>query len=656
MANIVFDFLHNYETGERRESEPANAYQYDEGHVIEATLPTTVTSCEVHYWIRGQEKSAAYTPGSITVNDDGSCTVTCNVPNTYFETNGELRVYIVVTDGDASITTYEGFTHICQRSMPDDYVDDDPENEATRVLTEARAAAATATAAAETAQDVADSIPADYSAMSADVDTLKTDTSALKEETNQLKDGVTITESMLEKGGISQGSNSTYRQACRCRLIEIADYDMPVTMTVLGSNTTLSVTFYNSDGTYNRYEDVTSGSITVSANQKFRFYVDGRRGQSASEMSISDLFALIKIDQIAPGLYDLADDIDAINADLDVVENKIDNSGVPAYYFDENYIQSKTRTAQLASAVNGVSFGFVTDVHTGDSSRNSMRLAKYISDRTSAIPFMIFGGDVPETNTGTLDGLYEQAQWWQEMMAQYGKHNVYQCRGNHDYLTNLSDSSVNLTNGACYSYVMGNQPYDIVPSAEGKLSYYFDVPSSKVRFIVLDDYDVSSNDPNANFTSYAGLSPVQYHWFVDDALKADGYNIVIVTHQPLNLENDSTFSNNLKLLRDIITAFSAHEAFSGSWGATTINVDFSTYTSNLVCVLSGHKHIDYSSTANGFLTIGTTSDAVYSTDGYNRQIGTISECAFDIVSIDTTNKVIKCTRIGAGSDRTFSYT
>ena len=190
MANLVFDFLHNYETGERRESEPANAYQYDEGHVIEATLPTTVTSCEVHYWIRGQEKSAAYTPGSITVNDDGSCTVTCNVPNTYFETNGELRVYIVVTDGDASITTYEGYVHICQRSMPDDYVDDDPENEATRILTEARAAAATATAAAETAQDVADSIPADYSVMSADVDTLKTDVTDLKEDISDLENEV----------------------------------------------------------------------------------------------------------------------------------------------------------------------------------------------------------------------------------------------------------------------------------------------------------------------------------------------------------------------------------------------------------------------------------------------------------------------------------
>ena len=44
MANIVFDFLHNYETGERREPEPATAYQYDEGHVLEAVLPEVITS------------------------------------------------------------------------------------------------------------------------------------------------------------------------------------------------------------------------------------------------------------------------------------------------------------------------------------------------------------------------------------------------------------------------------------------------------------------------------------------------------------------------------------------------------------------------------------------------------------------------------------
>lgn len=175
MANLVFDFLHNYKTGERRASDPADAYQYDEGHVFEAVVPVAVTSCEIHYWARGFDEAEAYTPAGITQNTDNSYTITGSIPNKYFETYGDLRVYIVVTDGSASITTYEGRIHICERAMPDDYVDDDPENEATRVLVEARAAAATATEAAQTAQDVADSIPADYTQLSDDVSSLKED-------------------------------------------------------------------------------------------------------------------------------------------------------------------------------------------------------------------------------------------------------------------------------------------------------------------------------------------------------------------------------------------------------------------------------------------------------------------------------------------------
>jgi len=196
MANIVLDFLHNYQTGERRETEPANAYQYDEGHVLEAVLPEVITSAEIHYWIRGMEEADAYTPTSITPNSDGSCTVLGNIPNSYFETNGELRIYIVVTDGTASITTYEGKLHICQRSMPDDYVDDDPENESVRVITEARAAAATATqkageaaASADQAQEILNSIPEDYSQLSEDV-------SDLNDEINELNEVIEMPLSM----------------------------------------------------------------------------------------------------------------------------------------------------------------------------------------------------------------------------------------------------------------------------------------------------------------------------------------------------------------------------------------------------------------------------------------------------------------------------
>jgi len=146
MANLVFDFLHHYQTGERRASDPADAYQYDEGHVMEAVVPVAVTSCEIHYWVRGQEEAEAYVPESITQNDDGSYSIIGHIPNTYFETYGELRVYIVVTDGTASITTYEGRIHICERSKPDDYVDDDPDNEAVQIIAAARGYAETSEA------------------------------------------------------------------------------------------------------------------------------------------------------------------------------------------------------------------------------------------------------------------------------------------------------------------------------------------------------------------------------------------------------------------------------------------------------------------------------------------------------------------------------
>ena len=207
MANITLDFLHNYHTGERRESDPAYAYQYDEGHVLEAVLPSVVTTVELHYWIRGMEEAEAYTPTSITPNDENSCTVLGNIPNKYFETNGELRIYIVVNDASASITTYEGKLNICQRSKPDDYVDDDPENEATRVLIEAQEAAATATAAAQTAQDVADSIPSDYTQLSNDV-------SSLKEDYDDIDDRVTA----LEGGGSGSGLTAEIKVA----LLQIA--------------------------------------------------------------------------------------------------------------------------------------------------------------------------------------------------------------------------------------------------------------------------------------------------------------------------------------------------------------------------------------------------------------------------------------------------
>ncbi len=145
MATLYLDFLHNYITGERRTASPAS-YQYDEGHQLSINVPNEVTSAELHYWMRGMEESEAYVPTSITQESDGSYTILGNVPNSYFESNGDLIVYVVVTDSSAAITSYEGRISITSRSRPDDYVDDDPDNGAVSYVEQSHIYAQTAEA------------------------------------------------------------------------------------------------------------------------------------------------------------------------------------------------------------------------------------------------------------------------------------------------------------------------------------------------------------------------------------------------------------------------------------------------------------------------------------------------------------------------------
>ena len=134
--NLTIDFLHHYRPGDVRKSDPI-AYQYDLGRILVMNIPSTVNNAEIHYWMNGMDQSQAYIP-IITAADTG-CVITANVPNVYFEKPGELRIYVVVTDDAQDVTTYEGAVTIRSRPEPDDYVDDNPENDAVSYVQQAKA-------------------------------------------------------------------------------------------------------------------------------------------------------------------------------------------------------------------------------------------------------------------------------------------------------------------------------------------------------------------------------------------------------------------------------------------------------------------------------------------------------------------------------------
>lgn len=490
-----------------------------------------------------------------------------------------------------------------------------------------------------------DGIKATVSSLSADVATVADESYSYMQA---VVSGGYPPESLFEKGGIAAGGgNSTYRAACRIRTKGIIR--LPFDMTFSGElNTGMSYISFDSDG--NIVQDVgslvniRSNPITLTTDYSYRLMFDGKQGQSAADMTVSEVYA--KVIPAPDSVYTL----EQVHSMLS------DSSSLPSYYHDDDYIDGKALTVQRASAVDGISFGFISDVHTADSSLMSMKVAKYLADNTSAVPFMIFGGDVPTTQVGDEDGLDQQAMLWQRMMADYGKHRVYSCRGNHDYLGQWTDGGTSKSYGACRSYVMGYGPDGIVPGPDTTFTYYFDDKVSNTRFIVLDDY---SSSGTGAFSSYVLISDADVHWLCDLLHDSDGMHVILVTHEPLNtyVEQSATaIKPQLSYVGDIVGAFAQKTTISTSYGATVVNEDFTQDTGVFVCALSGHGHIDYSSTSKGFLTIGITCDALYNThDGYTKELGTVTQGAFDVISIDYTNRAIRCTRIGAGNDRQFTY-
>ena len=136
MSTIKFDFRHNYRRGERREAASA-AYQWDLGHEAEIYVPATATY-EVHYTRPGWSETEDYAVESCTAVADGGYKLIAHIPNKYFETSGELGLYIVGSADDHVITTYEGYITILGRKEPEDYTDDDPENGAETIIEKAR--------------------------------------------------------------------------------------------------------------------------------------------------------------------------------------------------------------------------------------------------------------------------------------------------------------------------------------------------------------------------------------------------------------------------------------------------------------------------------------------------------------------------------------
>ena len=171
----------------------------------------------------------------------------------------------------------------------------------------------------------------------------------------------------------------------------------------------------------------------------------------------------------------------------------------------------------------------------------------------------------------------------------------------------------------------------------GRLYYYIDNESEKIRYIIMDSGGL--NNP---------LDSTQLNWLKARLTELEsGWTVFVFQH--IIGEGDA---NQHKII----------VSTRGQYTIDAINEVLPNMDATFGAVIAGHAHNDYvDTTTASYPIIYTTCDSgganasAYDWDNPIRTAGTTSECAFDVFSVDTTNKTIKLTRIGAGSNRSITY-
>ncbi len=177
--------------------------------------------------------------------------------------------------------------------------------------------------------------------------------------------------------------------------------------------------------------------------------------------------------------------------------------------------------------------------------------------------------------------------------------------------------------------------------------HFFDDEFAKIRHIFIDYSQAQT--------------PWFLEWFRDVALNVNtGWYIAFYCHLPfVDVVGAENAYDYMKKIANWICALANHTSFSDSFiyeqWSTQISVDYSNSDVTVLYGAFGHIHKDSLTVKDNVTFFSTTCDAMYQDDGYEREEGTISENAFDVICINKNTKRVNLIRIGAGENRSFTY-
>ena len=345
-----------------------------------------------------------------------------------------------------------------------------------------------------------------------------------------------------------------------------------------------------------------------------------------------------------------------------VLQTKGGNNNVlPGYW--AKYIDEKAREISrtaMPPVGDGVQFMFITDTHPRNADmtpRNagwSPLLMKYLHDHCN-IGLAFFGGDALTGYYDSLNAANDDLMLFRDMFSPVWSW-MYSIIGNHEFGNNGNSNIGKLDTSIIYNALIRDKAlnYEAIEPTYG--SYVLDDKADKVRFICLN--------PNSD-NNYTLRSQVKFYC---DALNDTpaGWTIVVFIHFTLAVASDTipythidTRLTKEKSLIPAIEAYNARQTYTVSYtGEETLTYNFANAGAEVACVIGGHTHWDgMVKTDGGVPVIATTCDMWTNgtTPITGMTPGTTTEQAFDVFTIDTANKTITTHRIGAGSDRSFTY-
>ena len=301
-----------------------------------------------------------------------------------------------------------------------------------------------------------------------------------------------------------------------------------------------------------------------------------------------------------------------------------DGITIPEYFESQIASKASSINANIAGGGRqGFTMAFVTDSHLGYNSGNTPALVRYLNEHTN-MKYVFNGGDiidVEQTKTLALDKMAEYVGGFSFL-----NHPMFTVMGNHDYNTETSSAveGENVIISEFYGAAM--RQMDGVTYFDDYYDYYFTDKDSGTSVVCLQ----------------TGVHNGSYHVNQNDALAEIlptlGENVIIIGHLFCRtIDGTPTLNANFNTL---MNGNSLHQGLKDMTGKDKVK-----------CIVTGHTHCDYTEVVNGIRVIVTDTDSYKPNTAYR---GTTDELAFDVMSFEFENDVVRCVRVGRGDDRTLS--